>query len=123
MLADTVNDLFPKGMNSDMYDNLVKGDSFARPENCEVLVTAKKNKRVWNVTSAQGRTTDKEMQMISTSIVTAGICLAKTVDKAAEIEKQLTQAGKEGEIDISGIIEGCNDVLAFLGHGNYQTKW
>ena len=62
------------------------------------------------------------MQMISTSIVKAGICLAKTMDKAAEIEKQLTQAGKEGEIDISGIIEGCNDVLAFLGHGNYQTN-
>ena len=33
VLSDTMNDLFRKGMDGDMYDNLVKGDSFARPEN------------------------------------------------------------------------------------------
>ena len=75
VFAGTVNDLFQKEMDSEMYDNLVKGDSFARPENCEGLVSAKMNKLFWDVMSTQSRTTDKKKHIISTSTVKAGICL------------------------------------------------
>ncbi len=58
ILADNVNDLFRKGMDSELYEKTVKDENCPRPENCEGLIPAKMNKLVWDVMSQQSRTVD-----------------------------------------------------------------
>lgn len=122
VLADDVSDLFMKGMDEDLYEKTVKDENCPRPGNCEGLTVAKMNKLVWDVMTQQSRSLDRKMQMIATSIVKAGVFLAETMDKAAKIEIKLTKIGKEGELNMPEIIEGCHSAIALMGHANYQVN-
>ncbi|KAH3842589.1 hypothetical protein DPMN_116087 [Dreissena polymorpha] len=74
VLAAGINELYSKGMEEELYKKkMVKDENCPRPGICEGLCTAKMNKLVWDVMSQQSRSLDRKMQMISTSVVKAGV--------------------------------------------------
>ena len=121
-LADTVTEVYRKGMDPEKYENFVRDEVTPRPGNCEGLVMAKMNKLVWDVMSSQSRTVDKKLQSICTSVVKAGVCLTKTMNLAAKMEKTLTDKEIDMDINMTEIINGCHDAMGLMGHSNYQTN-
>ncbi|XP_053394692.1 uncharacterized protein LOC123558813 [Mercenaria mercenaria] len=121
VLADNVFELFRKGMSEEHFDKMTKDESSARPSNCEALSEVRLNKLIWDVVSSRARTNDKKLQNIEKSIVKAGVFLTKTMDRAAKFEKVLTENDMT-DGDMTGLIEGCNDALALIGHANYQVN-
>ena len=113
-LAENVNNLFRNGIEEDRYNELVKDEQNARPENCESLVVVKTNHLIWDAISHGARTNDKKLQNIETSVVKAATILVKSVNKMAVLEQENEKYGE--------LIENCNDVLAILGHSNRQIN-
>lgn len=122
ILADTVTDLFRKGMDDDQYEQLVRDEITPRPDNCDGLVTVKTNKFVWDFMSSTARSNDKKLQNCATSVVKAGVVVTNMVNKVAAIEKSLDDAGHGDLVDWSTVFDGCNDTLALLGHANRQIN-
>ncbi|XP_060596689.1 uncharacterized protein LOC132750691 [Ruditapes philippinarum] len=121
VLASNINELFTNGMEEEQYSQMTRDDVNARPSNCENLVTVKLNQLVWDIVSPTARSRDKKLQTLETSVVKAAVILAKTVDKAAKLEKDLVGSWKEG-CEMDSLIDGCNDSLALLGHANRQVN-
>lgn len=120
ILAKSVTDMFRKGMPEELYDKMTKDDACPRPSNCDGLVVVKLDKLIWDVVSPQGRNNDKKMQAIEKSIVKAGVCLTKTMEGIAKLETDCKNSDKN--IDMSSILDGCNDALALLGQANLQVN-
>lgn len=118
VLAANVNELFRQGMEEEQYSTIVKDEVTPRPGNCDSLVTVKLNQLVWDIVSPVARSKDKKLQNVETSLVKAACIVTKTVDSAAEMEKE----AKENGYDIGPIIDSCNDALALLGHANRQLN-
>ncbi|KAH3833465.1 hypothetical protein DPMN_106775 [Dreissena polymorpha] len=68
-LAENTNELFKNGIDETRYEELVKDERNARPENCDGLVTVKTNHLIWDVLSSSAKTNDKKLQNIETSVV------------------------------------------------------
>ena len=113
-LAENVNELFHKGIDEDRYEELVKDENNARPENCEGLSVVKTNRLIWDAVSHNSRLNDKKLQNIELSVIKAATILTKTVNNMASIEKDCDL--------ITPMIDGCNNVLALLGHTNRQIN-
>ena len=125
VLASTVNELFRKGMDTELYDSSVKDENCARPENCDALVAARTNKLIWDNLSPYTRTNDKKLQAINNTVVKAGVCLTKTMENIAQLEKSMLESDKNSDSLTNGlsyIMNGCNDALALMGHANFQTN-
>ncbi|XP_060588095.1 uncharacterized protein LOC132743578 [Ruditapes philippinarum] len=113
-LACNVNEFFKSGIDEERYNDLIKDDNNARPENCDSLVTVKTNQMIWDSLSSVARTNDRKLQNIETSVVKAATLLIKSVNEMANKEKEDEKFGFE--------IDRCNEVLALLGHANKQIN-
>ncbi len=121
VLADTVTNLYRHGMDTNLYEQTIKDELCPRPGNCESLQPAKVNRLIWDIISPNSRSFDLKMQNISTSLVKACVFLVQTMEKLASVEQTLKSKNID-DSNMSGIMDGLNDVLALTGHGNYQTN-
>lgn len=116
VFAENLTELFRKGIDEEIYNDLIKEENNARPENCEGLCVVQTYPSVWDIIGPVARINDKKMQGIETSVVKGATILAKLVDKMEKLETEI------GNDRFSKLIDECNDVLALLGHANNQIN-
>ena len=104
-LANTVTDLFRKGIDEEQYNALLKDPALSRPENCSGFTVVRCNQLVWDLLSPSPRINDEKLQNIETTVVKSPSVLAKVVNEVATLEKTLHENGE----NISFVIDKLND--------------
>ena len=125
-LASNINELFRLGMDESRYQELITGDTNARPSNCESLVVVQTNPLIWDAVLATARSSDKKMQNIEASVVKASTIMVKAVSRMAKMEEFLKeQCGDADDTfcqDFGTTLDECNNALALMGHCNRQIN-
>ena len=117
-LAENINDVFMNGMDEEHYNTMIKDENISRPENCEALVTVKCNKMIWDLCPTSTKFIDKKLQNSETSLIKGSILVTKVVNKLAQVESEATEKG----LDLTNVIDQCNDALSLFGHANRQLN-